>query len=99
MIPNGVFTRYPPAKDCPPGRVWQDAQCPAAARASPRATDPAEKLSGAGGSIGAIARRQDKSKKPASPNKPTARIATAIRRITASPLVYTNAAAPASATA
>jgi hypothetical protein len=48
--------------------------------------DSAEKLSGAGRSIGAIARRQDKSKTPANPSNATARIAMLIRRIIASPL-------------
>src|SRR5580704_14232087 len=90
MIPNGVFTPYPPAKDCPPGPVWQEAQCPAAARASPRATDSGEKLAGAGRSIGGITRRQDKSKKPASPRTATARIPIAMRRIIA-PLFSTPA--------
>ena len=60
-------------------------------------SDSAEKLSGAGRSIGAIGRRQDKSKKPASPNNPTAKIAIAMRLIIACPLLLTNAAAPASA--
>jgi hypothetical protein len=79
-----VFTPYPPANACPPGRVWHDAQCPAAARDSPWVMHSAGKLSGAGRSMGAIARRQDKSKTPANPSNATARIAMPIRRIIAS---------------
>src|ERR1700722_8328533 len=35
MMPNGVFTPYPPPNGCPPARMWQDRQCASAARASP----------------------------------------------------------------
>src|SRR5260370_37510327 len=85
MIPNGVFTPSPPAYGCPPGRVWHDAQWPAAARGYPWALDSAENLSGVGRSSGAITARRDKSTRPAIPRNATARIAIAMRRITESP--------------
>src|SRR5579872_6874812 len=95
-IPNGVFTPYPPANGCPPARVWQEAQCPAVARASPRAIDSAEKLDWEGGSMGAMACRRDKSRTPPVPTKAITSIATPTRRIIASPLFYPSAVAPAS---
>src|ERR1700683_4030367 len=69
MIPNGMLTPYPPANGCPPGRMWQDRQCPSAARTSPLVTDSALKLAGFGRSIGAIAARQNNKEKPRSPRK------------------------------
>src|SRR6266852_1015214 len=67
MIPKGVFSPYPPANGCPPGRVWHDTQCPAAARVAPLAMDSAGKLAGVGGAMGAIAGRHAEKKKPTSP--------------------------------
>jgi hypothetical protein len=37
MTPNGVSSASPPAKDWPPGRVWQVAQLPIADNWAPRA--------------------------------------------------------------
>jgi hypothetical protein len=51
---------------------------------------------GPGGAMGAIARRRDKSRTPTVPTKAITNIATPIRRIIASPLFHTNAAAPSS---
>src|SRR3984885_11855043 len=84
MIPKGVFTPYPPAKDCPPGPVWHDTQCPAAERTFPLVMDSAVKLPRFGGSIGAIAGRRDKKTRPNSPKKAATMTTIATRRITAS---------------
>src|SRR5580658_3895310 len=83
MIPNGVFTPYPPANGWPPGPMWQETQCPSAARTSPLAIDSALKLAGLGGAMGAIGARQDNQEKPSSPRKASATTATAMRRIIA----------------
>ena len=81
----GCSSNFPGlANGCPPGRMWQDTQCPSAARTSPLATDSAAKLAGFGRSTGAIAARQDNKEKPSSPRKTKAIIAIAIRRIVAS---------------
>src|SRR4029077_14824463 len=81
MAPNGVFIRYPPANGCPPGWVWHAAQCPTAERASPLATNSAEKVDGLGGSIGAIEGRHAKSNKPANMRQAVTSIAIEMRRI------------------
>src|SRR3984885_2866956 len=65
MIPNGMLTPYLPANGCPPGRMWQDRQCPSAARTSPLATDSALKLAGSGRSTGEMAARRNNKKKTA----------------------------------
>src|ERR1700726_5292093 len=81
MAPNGVFSRYPPANACRPGWVWHAAQCPTAERASPLATNSAEKVDGLGGSIGAIEGRHAKSNKPANMKQAVTSIAIEMRRI------------------
>src|ERR1019366_4137694 len=57
MVPNGVGTGRPPAKDLPPRTVWQSLQLPIAASSRPRLTRTVSNDCGAGGSIAAIAGR------------------------------------------
>src|SRR5260370_40246941 len=81
MTPRRVFTPYPPATGCPPGRVWHASQCPAAERISPFAIESAEKLAGVGGSIGAFCGRHARTKNPSSPMTAAASIAIKTRRV------------------
>src|ERR1700740_784049 len=81
MVPNGVFIRYPPANGCPCGWLWHAAQCPIDERASPLATNSAEKLDGLGGSIGVIEGRHATRNKPANMEQAVTRIAIEMRRI------------------
>jgi hypothetical protein len=65
----------------PSGRMWQDRQCPSAARTSPLAIDSAVKLAVFGRSMGAIAARHDNNESPSSQGRPRRPLRFAKRRI------------------
>ena len=55
MVPKGVGTASPPAKDFSPGLVWQAVQLPTEASTAPFSISAWSKEARCGGSTGSIA--------------------------------------------